>query len=467
MKSVKFLFLGMMTLSFVLASCKKDDPPKPVDPVEDGMYLVGSSVASEDITVSSRMQPGVYEGEGYKATERQGMYQHILFISKTGSFNIVEVKGAAQIKYGATLTVDPETSWAFSGDVVQDGADITVTDDGLYFVYLDLQASSQKIFVLKANDISITGDGVVEKELSLTKKDAFSKTKGEWEVAGVNFKKGWWKFRMNENWTYPIAENIPAFTNLGGDPENLTPGGDNLADLEPAQYTVKLVYEFGNGFKVTTAETGEYTPEFPENLYMIGSDFGNWNWDDAGVVEMIPVAGIEGAFWCINYFTAGSGFKWNSVKSWDEGSAFGNLDENESIGFDNDGDGNAVIDEDGLYSVYIDMAADKIAIEPASVYGKGDCFGGWGSEEDPVDPLLFALDADGSTMSITTTAAGQLRMYAGFTDASVGWDWWRTEFIILDGKIVYRGNGNDQERVSVEAGKTVTLDFKAGTGVIE
>jgi hypothetical protein len=41
------------------------------------------------------------------------------------------------------------------------------------------------------------------------------------------------------------------------------------------------------------------------------------------------------------------------------------------------------------------------------------------------------------------------------------------EFIILDGKIEYRGTGGDQTRVPVAAGKTVTLDFNAGTGTIE
>ena len=43
-------------------------------------------------------------------------------------------------------------------------------------------------------------------------------------------------------------------------------------------------------------------------------------------------------------------------------------------------------------------------------------------------------------------------------------DWWKTEFIVLDGKIVYRGNGNDQERVKVAEGQKAYLNFTAGTG---
>ncbi len=46
-------------------------------------------------------------------------------------------------------------------------------------------------------------------------------------------------------------------------------------------------------------------------------------------------------------------------------------------------------------------------------------------------------------------------------------DWWTREFIVLDGKIVYRGNGDDQKRVNCTKGQEVTLDVNAGTGSIK
>lgn len=46
-------------------------------------------------------------------------------------------------------------------------------------------------------------------------------------------------------------------------------------------------------------------------------------------------------------------------------------------------------------------------------------------------------------------------------------NWWQSEFNIYDGKIVYRAGGGDQEAVPVAAGAKVTLNFNAGTGVIE
>ncbi len=194
-------------------------------------------------------------------------------------------------------------------------------------------------------------------------------------------------------------------------------------------------------------------PEFPENMYMIGQDFGAWDWASEGIVEMIPVNGVDGAFWCISYFNSANGFKWSPSKAW--GEDFFMLEE--EVGYTS-ADGNAFVPSDGIYMVYMDMAAGTITIETAQVYGMGDCFGGWDAGEYP-------FEISGDKMSITTTGDGELRMYAGSSAATS--DWWTREFIVLDGEIVYRGEGPDQERVQVSAGSVVTLDFKTGTGTIE
>ena len=110
--------------------------------------------------------------------------------------------------------------------------------------------------------------------------------------------------------------------------------------------------------------------------------------------------------------------------------------------------------------IYVDTENKKVCVEPAKVYGMGSCFGGW---TEAMENALFTA-ADGK-LSITVAASGELRIYAASSIATS--DWWTREFIILDGKIAYRGNGGDQERVNVNAGQKVTLDFNAGTGTIE
>lgn len=198
------------------------------------------------------------------------------------------------------------------------------------------------------------------------------------------------------------------------------------------------------------------TPPFPDELFMIGDEFGGWDWSSSGVVSMIPVNGTPGSFWCIKYIHAGKGFKWAPEKDW--GQDFG-ASGSTSSGYSISGD-NATVDADGLYMVYIDLDANAITIEPAMVYGIGNCFGSW-------DSGVYPFTVSGSTASIQTTASGELRMYAASSAPTATTDWWRMEFIIQDGNIVYRGNGDDQDRVTVDAGQTVTLDFSTDTGSIQ
>lgn len=73
--------------------------------------------------------------------------------------------------------------------------------------------------------------------------------------------------------------------------------------------------------------------------------------------------------------------------------------------------------------------------------------------------------ADGKVLKATLVGDGEIRMYAESSIANS--DWWTREFIILDGKIVYRGNGDDQKRVNCTKGQEVTLDLNAGTGSIK
>lgn len=202
--------------------------------------------------------------------------------------------------------------------------------------------------------------------------------------------------------------------------------------------------------------------EYYENVYMIGEVFGNWVWTSTDVVHMVPVNGKPGNFWTIQYLEAGKQFKWSEERDW-SGKDFNGLDFNE--GFKLDG-GNATVVASGLYMIFINQDQGKILVEPAQIFGMGDAFGGW-------DMGAFPMTVTGKTATIKTSATigetADLRLYANSSISPIGGDWWRMEFIILDGKVVYRGNGNDQDRVKVTAGQTVSLDFSTpnATGSIE
>lgn len=197
-------------------------------------------------------------------------------------------------------------------------------------------------------------------------------------------------------------------------------------------------------------------PAMPEEMYMIGNDFGGWAWENEGVVKMIPVNGAAGKFWTIKYFKTSTEFKWNSKLAW--GGEFAGKDNN--IGFEHKEGGNAIVKTAGLYMVFIDLNTNTIKMETPQVFGMGDAFGSW-------DMGAHLMTIEGDKINITTSGIGELRLYANSSISGIGGDWWKMEFIIIDGKIEYRGNGGDQARVSVATGQKVTLDFANDTGTIE
>ena len=255
------------------------------------------------------------------------------------------------------------------------------------------------------------------------------------------------KIRQNEDWAVNRGGKFEEF----GVAFDVVDGGDNIKLGRAATFTVTYDPE-----AETITLDGEYSgeaPSLPETMYIIGEAIGGWEWDKDYIVDMVPVNGKAGQFWAIRYLEAGKPFKFCAVKEW-SGDFTGLGEDTGYVVADN----NCNVEESGVYMIYVDTDNKKLCIEPAKVYGKGDCFGGW-----EADPVAFTAK-DGKIVG-KTSGKGEIRLYADSSIATS--DWWTREFVFFDGKIAYRGNGGDQERVNVDADKTVTLDFNAGTAVVE
>ncbi len=255
------------------------------------------------------------------------------------------------------------------------------------------------------------------------------------------------KLRQNEEWTVNRGGDFVEF----GQPVAVENNGNNIKLGRDAKFSVVYDPE-----AETVTLNGEYTgeaPALPETMYIIGDGVGGWDWAGDYIVDMVPVNGKPGQFWAIRYIEAGKGFKFCDVKEWK--GDFTGLGEDTGYTV---ADGNCFVAENGVYMIYVDVENKKLCVEPAKVFGKGECFGGWDA-----DPVAFTIEGD--KIVGKTTSDGEIRMYADCTISTA--EWWAREFVFFDGKIAYRGNGGDQERVKVEAGKTVTLDFNAGTATVE
>ena len=397
------------------------------------LYMIGEEFGGWDWNSDGvvEMTPVLHNPEW--GAEAEGQFYTVRYFSAGKGFKFCAQRAWSGDFWGLT------TNDGFT----EAGGNCTVAEDGFYLVHIDLK--NEKVHVEPARVFGIgEAFGGWNEEMEAAQFVADGKTLKATVQAGANLRmyvasaiatSGWWtrEFNIFDGQIVPrLMEELGAV---------------------PVQAGQVVTLDFNAGTGSITGE-GE-APTLPETMYIIGDGVGGWDWGADYIVNMTPVNGKPGQFWAIRNIEAGKGFKFCAVKEWS--GDFTGL--GEDTGYTVDG-GNCYVAETGVYMIYVDVENKKLCVEPAKVYGIGDCFGGW---TEGMSGALFA-NADGK-VSVTVPTAGDLRMYAASSIATS--DWWTREFIILDGKIAYRGNGGDQTRVAVAAGAKVTLDFNTGTGVIE
>ena len=478
-----FYILSAMALMAGFTACNGDDNGglNLDDIVLDGFYVYGEATGSDKVLAENAMAAGSNEVE---KKVRSGMYEKYIWLEANKDFSLIENKAGEKLYYGANLT---EVNYGYDENdescknyadnpnmliqqgllvIGQDAPAMQVKETGLYHIVLDNNANGDlkegaQIIVQKADwgvRGGMNGWGFTKGEINndngvitYTFKDQKLAANGEFKFASCHG----WKINLDADGI------VKAEVSLGLDDEGkLNNNANNNIKVEKAGlYDIVLTYTckagaLADSFTYTATLTQESTT--PTTMYIIGNDFGNWDWNAASVVSMNPVHSHEGHFWAIRYMTTTTEFKFCAEKAWN--GDFAKLETNSGFVTPN----NSMVEADGLYLIYVDLENSKVVVEPAKVYGIGDAFGGWDTLKEA---NLFAVAADG-TASISTPAAGNLRMYAAYSGAEAG-NWWQMEFNIYDGKIVYRAGGGDQEAVAVTAGQTVTLDFNKEAGSIQ
>ena len=480
MKKLSSFLCGLAVLGMMFTSCDGGQGGKtPIENiVEDGFYVVGEASAFASLeaegSAAAIMAPGTNENASNAA--RKGMYEKYIALEGGKPFQLVLKEGDVETVYGAELAEvalsgnDQPTITVQRGKMVENTT-MQVPADGLYHIVLDLNLDGSledKLILVAPVEWGVRGGmngwGFTAGTRSEFNKTTMTYTWTDQELsAGGKFKfayGGGWKIELNALADATDANDeryIKANTNLG---ENALPGGADIAVEGAGTYTITLTYNLAQGaiansykyeIKMTAASA------LPSEMYMIGDAIGGWDWAGDYIVSMTPVHSAEGAFWTIKPLEAGKPFKFCPVKDWN--GDFTGLGEDSGYVV---ADGNCSVEADGIYMIYVDVKNKKLVVEPAAVYGIGDCFGGWDAK---MEAAKFATSEDGKALTMTVPAAGNLRIYAESTAATS--DWWTREFNVFEGKIEYRGNGGDQAAVPVTAGQVVTLNFADNTGSIQ
>ncbi|EJW94107.1 outer membrane protein SusE [gut metagenome] len=210
----------------------------------------------------------------------------------------------------------------------------------------------------------------------------------------------------------------------------------------------------------------------PETLYINGKG-NNWQWENS--LAFVPVHSAPGTWWRVVYLL--EEFKFNSDTSWngqEKGYGQCTIQDNAGAGISGDAEGaNIKVANSGWYLVIIKGVVEgrninyTVDIKEPNVYLIGPATGGKWDECMPDWKFQVPSTADGEFVSPAFAAAADakdgVRIHVKIPET----DWWKSEFMVFDGKIKYRGTGNDQDRITAGAGQKVYLNFSNDTGKIE
>jgi hypothetical protein len=263
---------------------------------------------------------------------------------------------------------------------------------------------------------------------------------------------------------------------------------------------------YSNVVKFNKVKTGFALPdvEMPEQLYVMG-DFTENNWEKA--VPTTPVNGATSVHWRIAWINK-NGIQTSPVKD-----VPNYADDyitvsykSKTAGFNVDETGKITADTEGWYTMIIESKCDNdkrtmeltFSFEPAEVWligtsiANADAVGKDGTKgifaQDDAEKGIIAncwkekdlrenfteyvkfetpttMDGEFVSPALTSAVVGD-----GGTRAYVkvkSYDWWKSEFFVFEKKIVYRGNGGDQERVNGYIGQKVRLKFSDDTGELK
>ncbi|MBN2598252.1 MAG: SusF/SusE family outer membrane protein [Marinifilaceae bacterium] len=442
---------NLYTASFTMKVTPYLDVPIPTD-----LYIFGSATASSKVT------------DALKAYGADNIFTKYLKLTKDGLFKFSEKQASDGYDYNFAKFATRSENIEAAGD---DAGNFKFTGEtGWYAVTADFTNSNLTIAPYE------NGSVYTYDYPNIYLVGAYNTTDPEWnpgaspemtrksegvytlEVTlkdGANF-----KFINQQNWDGLDWADADSDGNSG----ILAPKGknNNIAfDGADKAYTITLDLNKG-------IYTIEAVPVFPTKLYINGSFVPDWDWNNAAVMEMIPVHSNPHLFWKIAWFDAGTELKFNAAKAWD-GAQFGKTgDTADADGVWSKGGDNIPSGAVGYKMIVVNLLTNTIQITDPVIYAQGTAFGNWDGGQ-----FLFTPDAGDTKILVSPAAVADdnARMYVTATTLTNAdgnpVDWWQAEFSVLSGIIEYRGTGNDLPAAPITTGQKVKLNFSTGSGIFE
>ena len=401
----RILLAALVLTTSIFMSCGEDEPTEPevLVPKVDGAYVFGSNtIAATALEPNAKMSLATLNPAKSGGAENvDGYYGKLMYIGANSTIQISYVEGEEATTYGvegaASVTNGLELDFTdidadiIHGTLVADGDPITITDEGLYKLFVDISTESFRMMKVGINVIGDATPGQWTESTAIPMKSATAEG-ATFEATDLGlFGAAGYKIRFNQGYELYNDGVIATIDYLGvADYQAAWDAGENdlvymdvnLPNIETGLFTYTLAFNagtgewdetkektgtlendysaveigwFGNAYKIDGAEpTGQWetvhmvkTPERDGNLY-------NWKW----TVELIADRAFvlrdpDGTIW-ITYGGAGK-----------VGSAF-----DDELIIQEDGQDNYWVQTAGTYDVTFTINSEDdgrtLTIEPSA-----------------------------------------------------------------------------------------------------
>ena len=322
----------------------------------------------------------------------------------------------------------------------------TVDKSGTYLLYVDLH---RKVIALEQPSISGIGECFGGSEVALTSKGNVFSTTTTAEGALQLYATSRFNDRDWNSMTFNIYNDKIVYKGLndkGFEPVPVVKGVKVSVDVE------------NNKGHLDVTLNDKDVPNTPSAVYLISSRLGNMNWGSQNVQSFQRSFSEKYRWYYIHYFEKGEALRFSTEKVFGRGE-FVSLDH--AVGFEVKNN-KAIIPDDGIYMVYVDLNTRTVCIQPLELYAIGAAVNKWEEKE-----WAFTLSADKRSMTGTLPANGRLRLNPVIpffsTLTKPDFSFWKHEMAINPetGEIYYRKHGDPEPNkdYSWKSGTTININF--------
>lgn len=341
------ILLLILPLYFFSCSDDENDDPKVLLPKTEGFYVFGEkTVAADPSEPAARMALALLDPtKAPLTTSLDSVYGKYIYIGAGGKISFAVVpKDEDGVLLGSNDAVTENGVEHNSVDdniihgTIQEGGDaIEVAEEGLYYVFVDM---NNLTFVITRVEGQVIGDALIDLAWSagtvLTQKST-SLTQTVFEATNVKMQIGGYKYRFNEGWHSYTDANMSTFSFLGEldydiawDAQEANPGffNSNIPCFALGLYTINLTFSTnlatgGEGvWTASVVKTGEILVDYSASQVAIigdateggcfcgdgtggygqkaptkNGDVYTWAWNDVPMIEAKQFIFLQNATW--------------------------------------------------------------------------------------------------------------------------------------------------------------------------